>query len=111
MRPMQEAQQAIAAGDLKGAAKLLKDSFDKGGHGAPRTMLDHVNVAIAGAGDAKAACKLTGLARPRSYDLGLTQPVRPIAAGRPDIVYGAQGAVVTWTDAHEGTEHAYTVVL
>ena len=111
MRPMQEAQQAIAAGDLKGAAKLLKDSFDKGGHGAPRTMLDHVNVAIAGAGDAKAACKLTGLSRPRSYDLGVTQPVRPIAAGRPDIVYGAQGAVITWTDAHEGTEHAYTVVL
>ncbi len=111
MRQVQEAQQAIAAGDLKSAAKLLKDSFDKGGHGAPRTMLDHVNVAIAGAGDPKAACQLTGLSRPRSYDLGLTQPVRPIAAGRPDIVYGAQGAVITWTDAHAGTEHAYTVVL
>ena len=111
MRQVQDAQQAIVAGDLKGAAKMLKDSFDKGGHGAPRTMLDHLNVAIAGASDAKATCKLTGLSRPRSYDLGVTQPVRPIAAGRPDIVYGAQGAVITWTDAHEGAEHAYTVVL
>jgi serine/threonine protein kinase len=111
MRQVQEAQQAIAAGDLKGAAKLLKDSFDKGGHGAPRTMLDHLNVAIAGLSDAKASCRMTGLARPRAYDLGSTQPVKPIAAGRPDITYGAQGAVMTWTDAHEGTEHAYTVVL
>ncbi len=111
MRQVQDAQQAIVAGDLKGAAKMLEDSFDKGGHGAPRTMLDHLNVAIAGASDAKATCKLTGLSRPRSYDLGVTQPVRPIAAGRPDIVYGAQGAVITWTDAHEGAEHAYTVVL
>ena len=111
MRQVQEAQQAIAAGDLKGAAKLFKDSFDKGGHGFPRVMMDHLNIAIAGASDAKATCRLTGLARPRSYDLGVTQPVRPIAAGRPEIVYGAHGAVMTWTDAHEGAEHAYTVTL
>ena len=111
MRQVQEAQLAIASGDLKGAAKLLKDSFDKGGHGMPRTLLDHLNVAIAGATDAKAGCRLTGLARPRAYDLGVAQPVRPFAAGRPDIVYGARGAVVTWTDPHEGTEHAYTVAL
>jgi eukaryotic-like serine/threonine-protein kinase len=110
-RQVQEAQLAISNGDLKGAAKLLKDSFDKGGHGMPRTLLDHLNVAIAGASDTKASCKLTGLARPRSYDLGVTQPVRPIAAGRPDITYGAHGAVLTWTDPHEGAEHAYTVVL
>jgi len=111
MRQVQEAQQAITTGDLKGASKLFKDSFDKGGHGFPRTMIDHLNIAIAGASDAKAACRLTGLARPRSYDLGVTQPVRPVAAGRPEIVYGAHGAVMTWTDSHEGAEHAYTVTL
>ena len=111
MRPVQEAQLAITSGDLKGAAKLLKDSYDKGGHGLPRTLLDHLNIAIAGQSDAKATCRLTGLARPRSYDIGVTQPVRPIASGRPDIVYGAHGAVLTWTDAHEGAEHAYAVVL
>ncbi len=111
MKQVQEAQVAITNGDLKGAAKLLKDSFDKGGHGLPRTLLDHLNVAIAGATDARASCKLTGLARPRSYDLGVTQPVRPSASGRPDIVYGTHGAVLTWTDPHEGAEHAYTVVL
>jgi serine/threonine-protein kinase len=111
MHQVHEAQLAIASGDLKGAAKLLKDSFDKGGHGMPRTLLDHLNVAIAGASDAKASCKLTGLARPRSYDLGAAQPVRPIASGRPDIIYSAHGAVLTWTDPHEGAEHAYTVVL
>jgi serine/threonine-protein kinase len=112
MRQIQDGQQAITTGDLKGAAKLFKDAFDKsGGHGLPRTLNDHLAVAIAGASDAKATCRLTGLARPRSYDLGVTQPVRPIASGRPEIVYGAHGAVMTWTDSHEGAEHAYSVAL
>ncbi len=112
MRQVQEGQQAITTGDLKGAAKLFKESFDKGGgHGVPRTMIEHLNIAIEGAKDPKATCRLTGLARPRSYDLGETQPVRPTTSGRPEIVYGAHGAVMTWTDSHEGAEHAYTVAL
>jgi eukaryotic-like serine/threonine-protein kinase len=110
MHGVQDAQQAIASGDLKGAAKLLKEAFDKGGHGVPRTMLDHVGAAMAGASDPKALCRLTGLARPRSYDLASAQ-TKQVAAGRPDIVVGAHGAVMTWTDAHEGAEHAYAVPL
>jgi eukaryotic-like serine/threonine-protein kinase len=89
--------------------KLFKDAFDKGGHGVPRTMLEHVQVAISGAA-AKAPCTLTGLGRPRSYDLFALQP-RRVAAGRPSIALGPRGPVMTWTDTHEGPEHAYAVVL
>ena len=32
-------------------------------------------------------------------------------AGRPAIVAGPKGPVIAWTDAHEGNEHAYAVVL
>ncbi len=104
-----EAQATLATGDHKGALKLLKDAFDKGGHGVPRTMLEHVQVAIS-ADAAKSPCSLTGLARPRSYDLGSAQP-RRVQAGRPWIALGPRGPIMTWTDTHEGAEHAYAVAL
>jgi eukaryotic-like serine/threonine-protein kinase len=109
MALVREGQQAIAAGDLKGASKLFKEAYDKfGGPGVPRTLGDHLAVAIA-AGD-RGPCRLTGLARPRSYDLVSTS-IRSVNTGRPSIAVGAHGAVVTWTDAHEGSEHAYAVAL
>ena len=104
-----EAQAMIAADNLKGAQKLLKDAFDKGGHGVPRTMLDHVQVAL-NATSAKQACKLTGLGRPRTYDL-TSAGAKVVGGGRPSIAMGARGPVMTWTDAHDGSEHAYAVVL
>lgn len=104
-----EAQEKLKANDHKGAYALLKQAFDKGGHGVPRTMLDQVQVAI-NADAAKSTCSLTGLGRPRTYDLQSIVPKR-ISAGRPYIALGTNGPVVTWTDAHEGPEHAYAAVL
>jgi serine/threonine-protein kinase len=109
MNLVREGQQAIASGDLKQANKLLKDAFDKGaGHGVPRVMLEHLGVATAK--DSAGACRLTGLGRPRSYDLS-SASARVVPAGRPTIVMGTKGPVVSWTDTHDGSEHAYTVTL
>jgi serine/threonine protein kinase len=104
-----QGQQAIANNDLKGALKLFKDAFDKGGHGVPRTMMDHVQVALGGLAE-KPACHLTGLGRPRAYDL-TGNSSRVVAAGHPTILLGPRGPIVAWTDAHEGGEHAYAVSL
>jgi serine/threonine-protein kinase len=105
---VRDGQQALATGDLKGASKLFKEAFDRGGgHGVPRTLLEHLAVASA-SGD-RAACKLTGLARPRAYDVAAGARVVP--AGRPSIAIGPKGPVMTWTDAHEGSERAYSVLL
>ncbi len=104
-----EAQDKLKANDHKGAFKLLKDAFDKGGHGIPRTMLDQVQVAM-GSDAAKSPCSLTGLGRPRTYDLQSLVPKR-ISSGRPYIALGPKGPVVTWTDGHEGPDHAYAAVL
>jgi eukaryotic-like serine/threonine-protein kinase len=110
MPQIREAQQAIAAGELKAASRLLKEATDKsGGHGIPRTMNEHVQVAMSPAND-KAPCRLAGLARPRTYDLVSTS-IKSVGAGRPAITFGARGPVMIWTDAHEGAEHAYTVAL
>jgi serine/threonine-protein kinase len=109
MIPIREGQAALAGGDLKGANKLFKEGFDKGGgHGIARTFLEHLAVATL-SGD-RAACRLNGLARPRAYDLA-TPAAKPVPAGRPSIVVGVHGAVITWTDAHEGPEHAYSASL
>ncbi|APR84862.1 Serine/threonine protein kinase [Minicystis rosea] len=110
MTQVREAQQAITTGDYKNANKLLKEAFDRSaGHGVPRTMLEHLAVASSSAGD-RGPCRLTGLARPRAYDLA-SPSAKPLPAGRPSIAVTARGPVVTWTDAHEGPEHAYSVAL
>jgi serine/threonine-protein kinase len=107
MTQVREAQQAIASGDVKVAHKLLKEAFDRAsGHGLPRTMMEHLAAATAGGG----SCRLTGLARPRSYDLA-SASMKPLPAGRPSIAVTPKGAVITWTDAHEGPEHAFTAAL
>ncbi|XXX74966.1 serine/threonine-protein kinase [Sorangium sp. So ce134] len=104
-----QAQQSIAAGDLKAALRQLRDAQEKGNHPVPRTLIEHVQVALKDA-SGKAPCQLTGLARPRTHDL-VREGGRAVGASRPSISLGPRGAVVTWTDSHEGTEHAYTAVL
>ncbi|WP_437966070.1 serine/threonine-protein kinase [Sorangium sp. So ce260] len=104
-----QAQESIAAGDLKAAVRQLRDAQEKGNHPVPRTLIEHVQVALKDA-SGKAPCQLTGLARPRTHDL-VREGGRAIGASRPSITLGPRGAVVTWTDSHEGSEHAYTAVL
>lgn len=100
-------QASLAAGDLNKAITHFQAGFAKGGHGVPRTLLEHANVALAA--QAGATCALTGLGRPRSYDLA--DGVRQVGSGPPSIAYGPNGAVMTWTDAHDGSEHAYAALL
>jgi serine/threonine-protein kinase len=109
MTTVRDGQLAVASGDLKLAAKLFKEALDKsGGHGVPRTLHDYLQVAMA-SGD-RAPCHLTGLGRPRSYDLA-AGVAKPPNAKWASIAVTPKGAVITWTDAHDGSEHAYTAVL
>ncbi len=104
------AQVALSTGDLKGALDALAEAVDKGPHGAPRALREHV-VAAQADGGPRGPCGLTGLARPRAYDLGAT-PGRPVAAGPPSIAVGPRGAVVLWTDAHDAAgNHAFVAPL
>ena len=103
-----EAQGMIATDNLKGAQKILGEAFDKSGHGVPQTMKQQVLTAMSGT--AKSTCKMTGLGRPRTYDL-VSANAKPVGAGRPSIALGPRGPVMTWTDAHEGSNHAYAVLF
>jgi serine/threonine-protein kinase len=111
---VRDAQETLANGDVKAAFKMLKEAYDKGGHGVPRTMLEQVQIGLTAAAG-KAPCSLTGIARPRTYDLD--PPSAPGAkltlfpSGRPSIERGPQGVVMAWTDAHAGSERVYTALL
>lgn len=105
-----KAQKELADGKADEAFKLVKEAFDMGGHGVPRTMLGHLQQATA-PGTEEAPCKLTGLARPRAYDLQ-EERVRVIGAGQPSISVGPRGPLIAWTDGRiGGVQHAYAVSL
>jgi len=105
-----KAQKELADGNSEAAAKLVQEAFGMGGHGVPRTMLGHL--AQGAASEASdAPCKLTGLARPRAYDLQEDR-VRVVGAGQPSIAVGPRGPLMTWTDGRlGGVQHAYAVSL
>lgn len=104
-----KAQELIAEGDLAGAEKQLRDAFAMGAHGLPRTLLEHLEQAKSAAAD-KALCTLTGLGRPRTYDLA-DDKTRIVAASRPSIALGPSGPVMTWTENRSGAEQAFAVAL
>ncbi len=108
-RPLiSDAQVAIAKGDLDGARAKVKEAFEMGAHYVPQTFMQHLDALKTN--KAEPACKLTGLARPRSYDL-MEEKVKVFAAGRPSIAFGPQGPVIAWTELQDGTEHAFALAL
>jgi serine/threonine-protein kinase len=102
------AQESITKGDLDGARAKVKEAVELGNHYVPQTFLQHIDTVKGAKG--QPLCKLTGLGRPRTYDL-MAEKVRVIAAGRPSIALGPRGPVMVWTEADGGTEQAYAVAL
>ncbi|NUP06417.1 MAG: serine/threonine protein kinase [Polyangiaceae bacterium] len=104
-----EAQEMISKGDLEGAREKIRQATDLGGHYTPQTFGQHLD-AVKNGNKGAPNCKLTGLARPRSYDLFEEKP-RRIAAGAPSIAVGVKGAIVVWTEPSDGVELAHAVAL
>lgn len=105
-----KAQDAIVSSDLDAAQRLLKEAYAAGGHGMPKVLLEHLEQGL-DAKRKKGTCTLTGLGRPRTYDL-LEEKVRRVPCGKPSIAVGSQGPVVVWTEPKEGGETwAYAVAL
>jgi eukaryotic-like serine/threonine-protein kinase len=97
------AQGQFAASNLSDALRMFKEASEgAGAAGAPRALLEQVQVAVA----AKGPCKVTAISRPRPFNVS-TPP------GRPTLAFTPRGAVVAWTDDHEsaGHDHAYTALL
>ena len=106
---VREAQALIAQGEHDRALSILRRVYEQHRHGMVHNLMEQVQVALQ-ARASEAPCQVTGLARPRRYDL-LSQDRKPKDATAPFIVRGLRGALVTWTDGRDGQRRAYAAPL
>ena len=106
---IRDAQQLVAKGDYDRAVVALKQLADDVKHPLPRNLLEQAQVAVS-AKKAGARCQVTGLGRPRTYDV-LQPTQRIVPASAPTIARGLGGALVVWADASEGSERLSAVPL
>jgi hypothetical protein len=84
-----EAQELLRT-DPAGAIEAFRAAFQDGSMPAARSLLSHAAVAV----EEKSKCKLTGISRPRPFQIDA-----PVS--RPSIVVTAKGPVVAWVDNHQ----------
>jgi serine/threonine protein kinase len=106
---VREAQQLLATGEHERAVAVFKQLADDVKHPLPRNLLEQAQLAVA-AKRSGAHCQVTGLSRPRTYDV-LQTDRRVVPASAPAISRSLGGAVVSWADASEGTERLSAVAL
>jgi serine/threonine protein kinase len=97
------AQLWLSKGNQDNALKGFREAFSNGGSGVARALLNHASV-LSERGDAP--CKLTGLGRPRPFDI-------TVPSSRPALAFTESGSVVVWVDNHleAGKRQAYSVLL
>jgi serine/threonine protein kinase len=83
------AQEALAKGNRKEALKAFREAFNDGGTGVARALLSQAAVGVKKSG----SCRMTGLGRPRPFDL-----LGPTS--RPTLAITSAGPVAVWADNH-----------
>ncbi|MBN2196196.1 MAG: serine/threonine protein kinase [Polyangiaceae bacterium] len=83
------AQERLARGERRNALKMFREAFNNGGSNVARSLLSQATVAI----ERRGPCLVTGLGRPRPFDLD-----GPASA--PALVVGSAGPILVWGDNH-----------
>jgi serine/threonine-protein kinase len=97
------AQQWLSQGNQDNALKAFREAFANGGSGVARALSNHASVLLE---RGNAPCKITGLGRPRPFDV-------TVPSSRPALAFTEFGSVVVWVDNHveAGKRQAYSVLL
>jgi serine/threonine-protein kinase len=97
------AQERLGKGEANNAVTLFREAFANGGTSVARSLLAHAEAAFESP-DGK--CKLSGLGRPRPFELGSP-------ASRPTLVQTQAGSVTAWVDNHvdSSRRQAFSVLL
>ena len=97
------AQEWLARNEPSKALTMFREAFSNGGSGLARNMLAHAEAALTVEGG---PCRVTGLGRPRPFDVDT-------AASRPTVAVSSAGTIVAWVDMPRGAKRrqAFTVVL
>jgi eukaryotic-like serine/threonine-protein kinase len=85
------AQSLLHAGKPDTAIALFKEAFDNGGTGTARALLSQAGVVLE---RSEGKCRVTGLGRPRPFEL-------TGESSRPALGVGSAGIVAAWADNHE----------
>lgn len=98
---LSEGQELLAI-DTERALEAFKVAFERGKKAPARSLLTQATIAATEGG----VCKLTGIARPRPFDLDGP-------ASQPSVVPTSKGVVVSWVDNHLDARRrqAFTVLL
>lgn len=94
--------QALLLTEPGRAVDAFRAAFQDGAKPAARSLLSHASVAV----EEASKCKVTGVSRPRPFQLDL-----PVS--RPSIAYTSRGAIFSWVDNHQDPRRrqAFTVLL
>ncbi len=97
------AQKLLAEGRLESAVAMFKEAFNNGGTGVARGLLNHAGVALP---KSDGPCRVTGLARPRPFDV-------VVMSSRPSIALSPLGPIAVWVDNHQepARRQAFSAVL
>ncbi len=94
--------QLLLVTDPPSAIELLRGALKSGEMPVTRSLLSHAQVVVEEAGK----CKVTGLARPRPFQID-------VPVSRPAIAFTSKGVIAAWVDNHEDVRRRqlFTVVL
>jgi len=100
-RKISEAQELLLTEPGR-AVDAFRAAFQDGGKPAARSLLSHASVAV----EEASKCKVTGVSRPRPFQLD-------VPVSRPSIAYTSRGAIFSWVDNHQDPRRrqAFTVLL
>jgi serine/threonine-protein kinase len=101
-KPISAGQEALAAGRTADAVRFFREAFQSGGTGLARNLFTLAQMAA----ESKDPCAVTGLGRPRPFDLEGN-------SSEPTVAYTKSGPVVAWVDNHldPAKYQGYTVLL
>lgn len=97
------AQKLLVEGRLEQSLSLFKEAFNNGGTGVARALLNHASTALP---SADGPCRVTGLSRPRPFEV-------VVMSSRPTVALTPVGPVAVWVDNHQdpARRQAFAAVL
>ena len=98
-----KAQVLLAEGKGEEALVMFREAFNNGGAGVSRSLLNHASVALP---KSDGPCTVTGLSRPRPFDV-------VVMTSRPTLALNALGPIAVWVDNHsdKAKRQAFSAVL
>ncbi|MEZ4225482.1 MAG: serine/threonine-protein kinase [Polyangiaceae bacterium] len=98
-----KAQELLSSGKVEQSLSMFKEAFNNGGSGVARGLYNHATVALPAS---DGPCRVTGLSRPRPFDV-------TVMSSRPTVALSKLGPIAVWVDNQQeaAKRQAFAAVL